>query len=125
MMGINEVSQSIVNRLNKSKEQEVFVDPVTLTLIASIVTQIVKLLIKYIEYKEEEKEKSPIEHKEEIAYRIIKQPSFWQRWTLKQMIRKEMGVFKYWWNGKEIYNAVLDEGKDTDIYTIKNLLRNN
>lgn len=125
MMGINEVSQSIVNRLNKSKEQEVFVDPVTLTLIASIVTQIVKLLIKYIEYKEEEKEKSPIEHKEEIAYKIIKQPSFWQRWTLKQMIRKEMGVFKYWWNGKEIYNAVLDEGKDTDIYTIKNLLRNN
>ena len=91
-----------VKNLHTSDKQEVFFDPATITLITTIVLQVIKL-IKHCTKDSETPEKEALE----VAHR----PSYRAERQLNRILRKKLGWKKYWKEGTKYKEAILDEGK--------------
>lgn len=93
------VDSTINNYKNTGNKQEVFVDPVTITLIATIIREVVNLIKQCT--------KSP-----EEAHVIVTNPSSEHISKLKAIIRKKVGFIKYFIVGVKILKAVRKTGRE-------------
>ena len=78
--------------------QEVFFDPVTISVVTTILLQIIKL-IKHCTANGEE------------AVEVAHNPSHANKRQLKVAVRRQLGWWKYWREGDKYMEAILDEGK--------------
>ena len=117
----------------------VMIDPATITLIVGLTTTIIKLIAKCIDEREETKAKqeavdaeahalsspeetSDVSFRAEVATDIINSPTFFQRRMLKRAIRKKIGWIKNWFEGGELYKAMLETGQETTPPEMQGLL---
>lgn len=94
----------------KNGVQEVFVDPVTISLCLSIIVNIVKLW-KTCKNKPEEIQVS------------CKNPSKRDIAILKKQIRKELGFIRYYKEGQKYLDNTLNVAKDLTIEEIEQLIK--
>ena len=97
----NELSQKIYQKMhsNNKEEQEVMVAPATLALIARITISVIKA-IKACKESSEDREN------------IIRNPSSADEDTLKRIVRKKLGWWKYFLIGGKVIKSIKETGKE-------------
>lgn len=101
MINLEKLSQKVIDNLN-DKQQVVF-DPVVATAVAEGVISIITDLIKLLQACK----KTP-----EQAIQVAFHPNEDQEATLKKAIRKYLGFWGNWWNGKKYFNAIIKTGQE-------------
>lgn len=97
--------------------QEVFLDPVTISLAVAVITETVKL-IKYCRARRaEESEEVSVK----IATRMFNRPTRQEYSTIKRMLRRRMGWLNYWKNGNKTFKALITTGKNIKAEEVKEL----
>lgn len=85
-MYIQGIAEQVAQQISGSKEQEVFLDPVTITAIINIITNAIKLIKACVD-DDEIPEMNTV-----VAYAMVQRPSMLERITLRRSIRKELGL---------------------------------
>jgi hypothetical protein len=93
-----------------SKEVEVVFDPITISLIASIVIEVVKLL-------------KGCKRNEDDVVRTVQSPNIIERRVLRRIVRKKLGIRRYIREGTPIYNAVLQQASRTNSNEVRVIYR--
>jgi len=91
-------------------EQQVFIDPATISLFMTIISQIVNM-IKYCRAKRDE----TLDESVTVAVRMFNKPSRRETNALRRMLRRKMGWRTYWRDNNKTMNALLETGKETSV----------
>ena len=97
----NDLSHKIYRKMNagNSKEQEVFLDPATIMLIAKISLAVIRA-IKHCKESAEDRES------------IVRDPSTSDEDMLRRIVKKKPGWWKYFLIGGKVISAIKDTGKE-------------
>ncbi len=87
---------------NLSQKQQVMLDPATIILVATIVSEVIKMIKKCRE-------------KPEDSITLVNLPNEKEKRVLKRKIRKTLGWRKSFKEGDKYYNAVLDTGREATL----------
>jgi hypothetical protein len=101
---------------------QVMVDPATVTLIISLASSVIKLIIKCIDERQKEDDGMEVSFRAQVATDIASDPTFFQRRLLRRTIRKHLGWIRNWFEGGELYDAVLETGKELNPLEMQGLL---
>lgn len=92
---------------NLQTKQEVVIDPATIMLVITLVTEIVKAIQK-------------CKAKPTDGLVLVNFPSEREKRVLKRKIRQKLGWRRYWKEGDAYYDATLKTGQNTTLEDLKN-----
>jgi hypothetical protein len=105
-----------------NKEKPVFVDPATIMMLTSVTIQVIKCILERRQArKAAEAQAIPESTLKEVAY-DIKNPSVFDKITLKRVILGAVGFRKYRKEGKSILESLLRTGSNLTLEDIANLM---
>lgn len=107
-MSIENLAQKVQDKL--VTKQDVVIDPATVMLIMTIVSGVIRA------WKECKK-------KPEEAVVVAQYPTDKEKRGLKRLIRKELGLRKYWKEGSKYYDAVLEAGSEITTKDLRDVFR--
>lgn len=97
---------------NLYTKQAVVIDPATVMLIMSLVSAVIKIW-------------QDCKKKPEEAVVVAQYPTSRERRVLKRIIRRELGLVKYWREGDKYYEAMLQTGQELNTQDIKDAYEEN
>lgn len=109
-----DAAHKVVNADNEV--QEVFLDPATIMLIASIISAIFNGIRLYCVWKNSQKQ-------EEEIIEICKKPRFVHQMMVARQVRKHLGVAEYRKRGRELVRKIFRAGERATPEEIRNLLQ--
>lgn len=114
MISSEDVACRIINKsFNTDQEREVFLDPVTLSLVIGLVIDIIKAIQECRSDKTDD----------EIV-QTVHNPSNMEKRLIKRAIRRKVGLIKYWRDGNKLFNGVLSTGNTMGSQEVVYLLNN-
>lgn len=103
----NNVAKEIL-RYKNGDQQNVVIDPVTLSLVISLVEGAIKLV-------------QACNKSAEQATQTAQNISYDEEKQIRQMVKKQLGRWKYFWYGEEYVQAVLQTSKNITLEDMKGL----
>lgn len=114
---MNDAAEKVLNELRNNKEQEVFIDPATITIICAILGALFQAIRLYCDWKKNKKAGENISGH-------LQRKSFLARRTIKRYVKENMTPEDYAVRGEAVINAILEAGSKATPEYISELLNN-
>jgi hypothetical protein len=120
-MTINEMAESVLEKNRKiSPKEEVFIDPVTIMLICSILSMVFSALRAWIAYRKS-KEGEPSDSAKEVAALCQRRPMLLRK-AVKKIIRQKVGYVTFVNYKEQLVNTILDTCAETNVKDLDSLV---
>jgi len=95
------------------------IDPATILLVITIIKGVIGAIQKCRE--ENDNPNRFTSDVSAITY-VVNRPSAADKRTMKRIVRRKMGWWKYWWEGKQVCESLFKSGRTMDRKTVRKVL---
>lgn len=106
-MTIEQLSNEVAANNKKSGSQQIFIDPVTITIICSILSVLFAAIRTWITYRKAKSEKEKELNGTEVI-NLVSGRSVLLNWRTRSIVKKHLGKKRYKAEGKQLANIILD-----------------
>ena len=106
---VDRTARDVCTQVHRNRgETKYTLDPVTIMLIASVISIVLKIIIEKCE--------------EQDIQKLSRRPTFLQRLVLRRTLKKKLGLKRFFQEGEEYQQAILQIGRSVDQEQAKGLL---